>query len=234
MQYSNETREESRSSGNDAVFSAAGQAAPQAPTMSPEEKLKALGFKDVDSDSVRRFVRGDITIRVEYHEDPQSPRDDDGNAGIMAIYPRSGYSFGDETLSDVPENAIVSADIYAYVHGGITIAFSPDGFPDQLWDVSRIGFMYTTTEHLEEQVGRKMTREQIMRDFQLELDDMNKYLSGQVCGFDVEQAAKCSMGETHTKSLLRLGGYYDIDDALAEAISCVPEESNGGTVEAQA
>ena len=193
----------------------------QAPTKkTPEGLLNDLGFEKVESDSVWKFVRDDAVIRVDIYEDPPSPRDDDGNVGIIALYPGCDYDFADERLDEVPDDAIVSLPIYAYVHGGIVLGFADNDFPDRQWDVGHIGFMYTTKERIDKEAGMKMTKAEIRKDFQGELDDLNACLAGNIYYYAIEK--RSTRGGCRTSEVVEtLGSYYDEDEALSEAAGAV-------------
>ena len=160
-----------------------------------------------------------------YHDDCDvSPRDWD-NLGIMACK-HPDYNLGDVQIDCLdcikcgnddryckckkytPEflrDAVYVMPIELYDHGEIMI-FPMGGCEiDRQWDVSQIGYMYTTKERIRAMYGNKtIHKPEIKKAFLEEIKVYNQYLAGDVYAYSIT-----NNGQTVDS----MGGFYGLDYA---------------------
>lgn len=168
------------------------------------------------------------TIDIEQDDHPLDPRKED-NLGVMVCFHRR-YNLGDKTelksdmfggWSELREylarklKAKIILPIYMLDHSGITI--STESFNDP-WDSGQIGFIYTTAKRMNKFFGKPRTQQaRIARDAKAldtlltEVNTYDAYLRGDVCGYIIH--------DTNGIIIDSCWGYYDTNDALAEAKS---------------
>jgi len=104
----------------------------------------------------------------------------------------------------------------AYIHSGVCLALSREGdFPDRQWDVSQLGAVLVAREEWKEEADARNAALSL-------IDTWNDYLSGNIYGYVIEDAA----GE-HIDSCWGYYGEYEAG-ALAEARSIVDHLTNKG------
>ena len=171
--------------------------------------------------------------KVKIYQDPEP--DDPGNwdnLGKMVCF-HNRYDLGDKTdltfdsfngweeLENYlikEKQAEVIAPLYMYDHSGIRIKIG-DFYGCGLaqgharFDSGQIGFVYVDKETLKEEynVNRitKKIKDTARKVLEAEVDNYDKYVSGQVYGF----VAEGKEGET----IGSCWGFYDIDEAIKEA-----------------
>ena len=191
------------------------------PPKSPEEILAGMGFHEEDSESVRKFVRGDTALRIELDDEPRNPREYD-NMSIIALHPNCGYDFGDEVSDTVPDDSVAIFPLYAYIHSGIVLGMDAKEFPDMMWDVSLVGFIYATNESMQRCFGdERLTLDSIRKVFQEDINQMNKYLAGESYCFIIERTAECNMHVKHVEVVDSCHGIDDLDYAIRSATECL-------------
>ena len=179
-------------------------------------------------------------IRIETDDYSSNPLTDWDCFGHYACF-HSDYLLGTETKtwknpgdfmsflkSDKPP---LQVELFLYDHSGISITCGsiPGSWPDQQWDVSRIGIMYATREEiLKEGWGKKnITKKVLEKAFSLmkeQLETYDDYLSGAVYGYIVEdhkgeQIESCwgYYGHDNEKSGLLESAREVIDNLVEEA-----------------
>jgi hypothetical protein len=170
------------------------------------------------------------TLIIEYDPDPMNPRTEYDNMGKMVCFHRR-YILGDKNDHDPGDfsgwnslkdhlikshNAFIIIPIYMIDHSGISIRASRD-FSDcdpGQWDSGQIGFIYCTRSDVQREYGKKfkkITPEEIenARAYLMgEIEDYNRYLSGECYMYRVENPA----GEI----LDSCGGFYGYDHLMSE------------------
>jgi hypothetical protein len=151
------------------------------------------------------------TIRIVVDEDPTSPREWD-NLGTI-LYTSSRYELGDRQVSAEEIDEVLARDdvialpVYAYIHGGIALSTGAFSCP---WDSGQCGIVYCETATAREEWGDDFTEDRARSVLRAEVDTFSKYLDGGVVGYvvelDGEPVASC-------------WGYYDEDDAIADAVA---------------
>lgn len=132
-----------------------------------------------------------------------NPRDWD-NLGTM-VYGHGRYNLGDRTFDSSlyegweemkrgecgAERDIIALPLYLYDHSGITM--NTTGFHCR-WDSGQVGWIYVTKEKAREELGvkriTKKVEERILEILKAEVDMFDKYISGEVYGFTLEDDEK--------------------------------------------
>jgi len=143
-------------------------------------------------DSIDRLQVGDITVRIEYDTNPESPREW-SNLGTMVCWHRR-YSLGDgkpecSPSEFNPNEHAVCLPLYLFDHSGITMRTSPFSCP---WDSGQVGWIYCDRETILKEYSRKRLYKALLakveRVLESEIKAYDEYLTGQVYGFIVEDA----------------------------------------------
>ena len=161
---------------------------------------------------------------VEHDNDPMNPRTEWDNITTIVCFHKR-YDIGDKTdykSSDFDswdemekhitrmEDPIVIKPLYLYDHGGITIRTSPFGCS---WDSGQVGFVYVRKQDVRDnffikRCGQRITeRVDVLLDGEVEVYD--KYLIGEVYGYEILKVVVDEDGDEHEKGLERCGGYFD-------------------------
>ena len=145
------------------------------------------------------------TIKIHQDPNPIDPRSKDyqDNFGTMVCFHKR-YVLGDEhnlTSRDFngwseleayltkEKDAAVMLSLYLYDHSGITIRTTPFNCP---WDSGRVGFIYVSRKDIRDNFGinciHKGTLDRANKLLEDEVKSYNRYLTGQVYGFRIEDA----------------------------------------------
>jgi hypothetical protein len=167
-----------------------------------------------------------FTIRIEYDDSQDSPRDWD-NLGKMVLFhnrynfpnEQDGTSFSPSDFSgwDEFEAALVKEydpavvmPVYMYEHGGIPLNTGGYSCP---WDSGRVGFIFATKEDVCNEWKVKRISKKLLdideRNLKGEVDTYGKYVNGSVYWFSVK--------DEDGEEIDSCGGYYDMDDCEADA-----------------
>lgn len=172
-----------------------------------------------------------------FDDDYESPRDWD-NLGVMVCGHRR-YNLGDKqipahyyndngeyieitSMAEIKDwiehtygTIAVILPLGLYDHSGITMYV---GNTHDRWDGSAIGYIFVTKEQLRKEYGTKritkkilQTAEKVLRG---EIETFDKYLTGQVFGYQINHNTEDSIQDS-------CYGYYDEQDAIAEAKSII-------------
>ena len=194
-----------------------GSAAEQSRTKSPCQTLADMGFEEDLSSDGMRFIRDNTELVLKEDDCPQNPRDNSTRLGIMALDPDCEYDFGDEQSDKVPKNAVVAYPLYAHIHGNITLAFSTSSFYDAPFDTGLLGFVYTTRKQMNRYgCHQDISKDDIQKIFQSEINEMNHYLAGSVFHYVIQDIHEDPDGLDDSCS-----GFYGSDDALGYAIHVI-------------
>jgi len=157
-------------------------------------------------------------IEIHYDQYSESPREWD-NLGTMICFHRR-YNLGDKhnlTIDAAKEliekNNVISLPLYLYDHSGITMNTTGFSCP---WDSGQVGFIYVTKEQIKQEYNAKRISKKLEKKvldvLRCEVDTYDKYLRGEVFGFNVEKD-----GEFFDSCW----GFFDFDYCLEEAKSSV-------------
>ena len=146
------------------------------------------------------------TIKIYQDPDPPNPRDSayQDNFGTMVCFHKryvlgdEGHGINKDDFSSWDEleaylikemGAAVILPLYLYDHSGITIRTAPFSCP---WDSGRVGFIYATKQNIRDNYGVKRvwkgTEERAEKLLEAEVKEYDRYLTGQVYGYMVEDA----------------------------------------------
>lgn len=137
-----------------------------------------------------------IRVDVIADTDASNPAHDWDMVGQLVLNDKCRYDFGHETASreelaeitDNPNNIVLP--VYMYDHSGITIRTSPFSCH---WDSGQVGVIYCSREKAIREFGKKIltkkAREDVIRCMVGEIESIDNYLTGNVWGFEVYDAA---------------------------------------------
>ena len=175
-------------------------------------------------------------IRIDYDQDPESPRSWD-NLGKMICF-HSRYTLGDkhdlkaDNFSGWAEqeayfakemDALVIVPLYLYDHSGITMSTGSFSCP---WDSGRVGTIIATRAAiLKEYGGQRVTKRMIEKAracLEAEVETYDDYIRGLVYGYTITKGDD----EEDVESCWGFLGDYDDEEygALKEARSIVDHE----------
>ena len=167
---------------------------------------------------------GNYILRLYYDENPIDPREDYNLSKMVCFHKR--YSLGDdhdfksddfdswdemEKYITGTEDTLIIKPLYLYDHGGITISTSPFG---DRWDSGQVGFVYVRKQDVRDcfsikRCGQPM-KERVDVLLEGEVDTYDKYLQGQVYGYEIGKVSE----DGHEEGLERCGGYFDEEQCM--------------------
>jgi len=179
-------------------------------------------------EAIETFKTKDGIVKIYQDTTPTDPREWD-NLGIMVCF-HNGYNLGDKTnlkssdfnnwdeLHDYINKelkAVAVLPLYLYDHSGITISTTPFNCR---WDSGQIGFIYTTEEQIKKMCGdEKYTTKELEKKLLEEVKLYDKYLTGEVYGYNHVKYEKCEhCGHTEESILDSCWGFFDIKDIHEE------------------
>lgn len=157
---------------------------------------------------------------VYYDEDPESPREWEGNVGTMVCW-HTRYVLGDEQANDYEgaqklgrraeramKNGGVAIELFLLDHSGITMRAGSD-FSDcdpGAWDSGQVGFIYVTKTDITKHFGGDLDKARAALYAEVEVYD--QYLRGDVYGITIERDGEWIDGYS---------GIFGFDEAKDEA-----------------
>ena len=181
------------------------------------------------NNAVKVVRKNGYAVVVEYDDCPENPREW-SNLGKLFLKTRSVNVT--ECTEEEMETARVKVPVYKYEHSGIVLKASTNGNPFLCpWDSGLAGYIVATAEDIRHNYGVKRITKRIVdlvaKVLMDEIETYSQYVSGEVYGFevykvddDVPDRLVCEKGEFVDSCW----GYYDIDDALEDALHSVPKE----------
>lgn len=165
--------------------------------------------------------------KIHQDTEPESPRAWD-NIGIMVCFHKR-YNLGDKTdltsksfesWEELRQHLIKKEKVFAilplrlYDHSGISISTTTEYPYNCCWDSGQVGFIYTTRERIKEYLGKTTTKKKAEEYLKGEVEDYNKYLTGEVYKWGVYKLCKeCGAEEEYTDGCC---GYYDLEQCRNE------------------
>jgi hypothetical protein len=101
--------------------------------------------------------------------------------------------------------------LMVYEHSGITMYVGTTG---DRWDSSRVGYIYTTEERIQKWGAELKDVDMILRG---EVETMDKYLRGEVYGWQIVRYVTCDHGDQHREVIDSSWGYHSIEEAVEQA-----------------
>ena len=171
---------------------------------------------------IRRFQKGNEFLDIVRDDEPVSPRNDEGNIGIMACKHRD-YNLGDkEPEPHELRDSLFVMSLRFIDYGNLRI--DAEEWPPQesercdRLDTRLVGYIYTTKKRIRELCGnRKISMKEIKRDMEAECDLYSKYLNNEAYGYRAYKIEKCSLGHDHEIEEDSCWSFYEIDDAIDQS-----------------
>ena len=171
-----------------------------------------------------------LTYSIEHDQDPESPRDWETLGTMVCAHKR--YRLGDVQADREYPNAdswdeikaqieqengpCIMLPLYLYDHGGMTMSTAGFNCP---WDSGMVGIIYCPRERaLGEYSSKRLTktiRERVVRALTSEVEEYDKYLTGDVWGYVIEDA---ETGE-HIDSCWGMFGYDYCEQEARAAVA---------------
>ena len=178
-------------------------------------------------------------INIYQDENPEDPREWD-NLGTMTCF-HNRYNLGDKHDFNSPEEMWISLagelchyfddnlegitieevkeivckdfvvlPLYLYDHSGITMSTRPFSCP---WDSGQVGIIYASNEKAEKETEDYKGNPNIVDILTGEVETYNKFISGEVCGYNIEPTHRNKSIECDGSC----SGFYDYDHMVSEA-----------------
>jgi hypothetical protein len=143
------------------------------------------------------------TIEIYKDNYPSNPREWDNLCTMVCFHSRHNlgdehdYNHQDYRNWEELKSAIIKDNdvaiilpLYLYDHSGITISTEPFSCP---WDSGQIGFIYVSKEKIREEFSVKRITKKLKDRIEFynvlgEVDTYDKYIMGEVYGFNIEYA----------------------------------------------
>ena len=169
-------------------------------------------------------------LKIVQDNYPNNPRHDD-NVTTMVCFHKH-YELGDKTdyrsddydsWNEMKEqiekdnNVLMIKPLYMYDHSGITI--STNSFSCN-WDSGQIGWVFIDKNQLTNMCGKgTYTDKELDEWIEGEVDTYDKYLTGDVWGYQVYEVVTCELGHEHKELVESCYGYYGHDECESEGKS---------------
>jgi len=147
-------------------------------------------------DAIDPYKKGDLTVRIMYDTDPQSPRDTHCSIGTICYWNGSRDTLGDEPKSReelleidkvIERGDILGLPVFVYRHGNVIL--NTTGFTCK-WDSGRCGVITTTKDKIRATYGvsrvTARVREQALAEMKREIAIYSAYLNEEVYGYGIE------------------------------------------------
>jgi hypothetical protein len=172
-------------------------------------------------------------LKVVQDESPESPREWDNVTTMVCIgkygylgdkheYKRDNFNSWDELKEQICKdyNVFMIKPLYVYEHGGITISTSPNSCR---FDTSFVGFIFIEEKQWMSMMGEDMDRseDRLNRIIDSELETYDKYLQGEVYGYEIYEVEACDKGHEHKTLVESCWGFYDEGDCESEGQSMI-------------
>lgn len=165
---------------------------------------------------------GKYTVKVVQEYNPTDPRTEWDNLCTMVCF-HSRYNLGDRNHGFTPESireylsenkkTVFWKPLYLYDHSGITISTGPFSCP---WDSGQVGYIFVERDRFLKEFGyKRMTKkakERLEALLEGEVEDYDKYLTGEVYGYMVEDEEGNCVDSCW-------GFYGETKDVLEEGVS---------------
>ena len=176
------------------------------------------------------FKYEDMTIRIEWETDIESPRNECDNMGRL-VFLENRYVTGDDTASQdeikriMKDPEVVWLPVYVYAHSGVTVSTSPFSC---YWDSWLGGIVYAYRNEAAKWGGFTVKGEEldtiIRKNLQTEVDTYDQFVTGDVYYFQIIKE-----DENEDEEILDdCGGLYGLDYAKQYALDnakCIYERN---------
>jgi hypothetical protein len=182
-------------------------------------------------------------IEIFQDENPDDPRSWDNLGHLINFHDR--YNLGDENTSKSKLEDEMNADkeygdetyfekwadveryliekrgainvlpLMLHDHSGLSMYVGTTG---DRWDSMPVGYIYTTEERIQKWGAQLKDVDMILRG---EVDTMDKYLRGEVYGWQIVKYVTCDHGDQHREVIDSSWGYHSMEEAIKEAKGAV-------------
>ncbi len=179
----------------------------------------------VKKDAVLSKEVDGFTINILRDDSPESPRTWD-NVGTLMTFHRdceiqdskefkNSDAFKEYLRSH--EKSLIIRPVFAYIHSGVALSLTNTVYPfNDRWDACQIGVIYCTKKKARAELGNKYAQK-IDKCFQGEIENMNRYLSGEVYGYAVTDEADDCVESCW-------GFYCTPEEVMKEVLSNIPKK----------
>ena len=158
------------------------------------------------------------TITIHQDDDAESPREYDNLGTMVCCHGR--YNLGDRSVQPEDINPtlaefgddMISLPLYLYDHSGITMNTTGFSCP---WDSGQVGRICVSRERVVAEYGKDYTVEQIESILRSEVEEYDKYIRGEVYGYEIQFA-----DDVDPDSCWGFIGYDHCMEAARDAINC--------------
>lgn len=178
---------------------------------------------------LKQAEKNGIIVQVVHDSDPESPREWETISTMVCFHKRHilgdkhNYQQGEYNNWQELKQAIIENEkplailpLYLYDHSGITMSTKPFGCE---WDSGQVGFVYITQKTLDKLGITDRSLEALENILTEEVETYDRFLRGEVYGFQVVEVSKCDQGYEHKEVLDSCYGFYSIDEALSEGLA---------------
>ena len=172
-------------------------------------------------------------LKVKQDNSPESPRSWDNLTTMICFHKR--YDLGDEhnyksndfegweeikQQIETDYKVLMIKPLYMYDHSGITISTSSFGCQ---WDSGQIGWVFIDEKQWIQMMGEDMDRseDRLDRIIESEVETYDKYITGEVYGYEVYEVETCDKGHEHKTLVESCWGFYDEDECESEGRSMI-------------
>jgi len=148
-------------------------------------------------------IKGETRLRIVRDDDPMNPREHD-NLGTIHHW-HNNLNLGDEQVNkphdqddydELMRDYVFVLPVYCYEHGNVSINTEPFSCE---WDSGQVGFIGVSDEDVRKTwcmaalcpIGKEV-KQAAIKALEHEVREYNAYINGDVWGYIIEQASKCS------------------------------------------
>lgn len=170
------------------------------------------------------FQKGDLKCFVSPDEDCASPRENSNPSVMVCFHPH--YILGDktpfrdpdhfrewwkETLRSHKRRGCFILPLFLHDHSGLRM--STRGFADP-WDSGQVGWIYSTPYTREGCGTPSRFAKEVMQE---EVEEYDRYISGDCWKYEIVRVKKCNEGYTHEEHVDSCAGFIGREWAEKEA-----------------
>ena len=170
--------------------------------------------------AIHEETKNGLTIKIFQDDTPITPDESGDNSLFLVASHRQFCVKGPNGGYGVTSHWTFPLE--AYIHSGVVLALASEGnFPDRAWDVSQLGAVYVSREYWKTRAKARTAALSLISEW-------NNYLSGNVYGYKIENAAGDEI-----ESCWGYSGDYDNKNygALSEARAIVDRLTHKGTTD---
>lgn len=146
------------------------------------------------------YVNPTLRIRVEIDPDPVNPRTDYKCFGKIAYLQRSHLCLGDLPVTEfglneiehgIKDGTVIGLPVFAYVHSVVVLKAAQTNPFTCRWDSGQSGFAFADLDKVLQEFNATTLTDEVMAQalavLAAEVDELSKYLGGEVYGYVIER-----------------------------------------------